>query len=98
MSTKDNATANLYRQCQKQIATLKNSPSFAMSLGAKELFHTNFLAFVLKDQTQSLDPIRTELRRALGFECLKGELTSCEVWRESNNFDLVIGKRPRIPV
>jgi len=90
MSTKDNATANLYRQCQKQIATLKNSPSFAMSLGAKELFHTNFLAFVLKDQTQSLDPIRTELRRALGFECLKGELTSCEVWRESNNFDLVI--------
>ena len=61
-----------------------------MSLGAKELFHTNFLAFVLKDQTQSLDPLRTELRRALGFECLKGELTSCEVWRESNNFDLVI--------
>ena len=83
-------TTNLYTECADQVRILEASPAFAMSLGAKELFHTNFLAFILEDQSRNLDPIRVALRKCLGIECRDGESTSCKVWRESNNLDLVV--------
>lgn len=83
-------TTNLYTECADQVRILEASPAFAMSLGAKELFHTNFLAFILEDQSPSLASIRIALRKTLKIEYRDGESTSCKVWRESNSLDLVV--------
>jgi len=61
-----------------------------MSLGAKELFHTNFLAFLLESDDPSLEPVQLAIRQALKFSPSPGALTRCAVWREKNNLDLVL--------
>ncbi|APW39541.1 hypothetical protein RD110_21910 [Rhodoferax koreense] len=48
-------------------ATLARSPSFAMSLSAEELFHTNFLGFLLESEDEQLEDVRRALRSALEF-------------------------------
>lgn len=66
------------------------SPTFAMSLGAKELFHTNFLAFLLESRDKRLSDLQTELRRVLGFPVNKDEHEFCAAWREPQDLDLVL--------
>ena len=68
---------------------LSKSPTFAMSLGAKELFHTNFLAYLLEYQSedQALKNIQTNLKELLfGHEKIGRVIT----WREKYSLDLVI--------
>ena len=68
---------------------LSKSPTFAMSLGAKELFHTNFLAYLLEYQSedQALKKIQTNLKELLfGHEKIGRVIT----WREKYSLDLVI--------
>lgn len=72
------------------IRLLARSAAFAMSLGAKELFHTNFLAFVLESDEPSLVPAQRAIRCALGFDPGEGAISRCAVWREKNNLDLVL--------
>lgn len=60
-----------------ELESIQQSPMFRMSLGSKELFHSNFLQYVLE--------ISPELTKKL-FD-IKGEY---EVLREYNNFDLLI--------
>jgi hypothetical protein len=74
----------------KEIELLSKSAAFAMSLGAKELFHTNFLAFLLESDDLSLEPVQLAIRHALKFPPSAGALTRCAVWREKNNLDLVV--------
>lgn len=69
---------------------LARSPSFAMSLGAKELFHTNFLGFLLESDDEQLEDVRCALRDALCFPVGQGELSRCFVWREKKHLDLVL--------
>lgn len=79
----------LAEKCKDQLSELKRSPSFIMSLGAKELFHTNFLAFLLETSSEddSFICIQNKLKE-LFFGCKNvGELLT---WRERGNFDLVI--------
>lgn len=80
----------LAETCKKPLAELQRSPTFAMSLGAKELFHTNFLAFLLESDGQSLDRLRRALRTALNFPVTDGELSTCVVWREKKHMDLIL--------
>lgn len=69
---------------------LAGSPCFAMSLGAKELFHTNFLGFLLETEVESLDPLRKAIRDVLGLPVHNGERSTCAVWREKGNLDLIL--------
>lgn len=74
----------------KERNILAQSPTFSMSLGAKELFHTNFLGFLLESDHCDLDGVRRALRNALNFDVQEGEMSHCFVWREYNHLDLVL--------
>lgn len=50
-------------------SALAQSATFAMSLGAKELFHTNFLAFLLESTDAELATLQVAVREALGLPC-----------------------------
>ena len=79
--------------CEDVLELLKKSPTFAMSLGAKELFHTNFLAFLLENPSEdpALKIIQTELKKLLfGDEKIGRVIT----WREKYSLDLVIMPAP----
>jgi hypothetical protein len=61
-----------------------------MSLGAKELFHTNFLGFLLEADHDELKGLQEALRQALSFEVAQGEQARCFVWRERGHLDLML--------
>jgi len=67
------------------IIELKNNPLFAMSLGSKELFHSNFWAWIMKhDETNTF--------LSLFFSELKNvDHESLKIQREKQNMDLSIG-------
>lgn len=85
----------LARECASELNQLATSATFAMSLGAKELFHTNFLAFLLESSNERLGPLQRTLRNALNFHWQEGELSRCLVWREKRNLDLVLASVKR---
>ena len=81
--------------CEDVLELLKKSPTFAMSLGAKELFHTNFLAFLLENQSEDkkLQCIQSKLKNLLfGHDGIGRVIT----WREKYSLDLVIMPAPVI--
>lgn len=80
----------LAETCKEHLDFLRASPTFAMSLGAKELFHTNFIAFLLESDGESLDKLRRSLREALNFSTAVDELSTCAVWREKKHMDLIL--------
>lgn len=61
------------------VEKLKKSPIFAMSLGSKELFHSNFWAWLIEVADNDF--------ASVFFPALKGKIT---VKREENNRDLTI--------
>ena len=85
-TTKSNATS----AADAALTDLLKSATFAMSLGAKELFHTNFLAFILESQDPALAGLQDELRRLLNCQWVHGDEHFCLVWREKNDLDLII--------
>src|SRR3569832_1459585 len=74
----------------KSRAALAQRATFAMSLGAKELFHTNFLAFLLESCDDQLAELQKALRDVLGLPVQAGEITARAVWRERHNLDLIV--------
>ena len=78
--------------CHGHLASLAKSPTFVMSLGAKELFHTNFLAFLLESREPSIQPIQSKLK-TLFFG--HGKVGRVVTWREKNSLDLVIMPAPK---
>lgn len=90
-ANKQNTTA-FPKNCQTHLEALKKSPTFAMSLGAKELFHTNFLAFLLESEDTELAAVRRALIRLL-FDTEK-DVGKVVCWREKNNLDLVVMRVP----
>jgi len=62
-----------------------------MSLGAKELFHTNFLAFLLETDAPELENVRNGLTQLFFGEGCKGRVRT---WRERHKFDLVVLPAP----
>lgn len=75
------------KSARNALATLA---TFAMSLGAKELFHTNFLGFLLESQDGRLKDLQLALRELLKIPLQAGEVSYCAVWREKYNLDLII--------
>jgi hypothetical protein len=80
----------LAEQFRAGLNWLSDSPTFAMSLGAKELFHTNFLAFLLESEDPLLEPLRRALRKELLFPVADSEVSTCAVWREKKHLDLLL--------
>lgn len=72
------------------LGRLRTSATFAMSLGSKELFHTNFLAFLLESQDTALSPLQEGLRALFGCPRSAGEESWCFVFRELHKLDLVV--------
>lgn len=70
---------------KEQVDTLRKNPLFAMSLSNKELFHSNFLAWILLDV--DLTKICIKFREKLGINS-KSKIN--DVDREKSNFDLLI--------
>lgn len=66
---------------------LLKSATFAMSLGSKELFHTNFLGFLLESDLEAIRPISNGLKKKLFGSAFHGALW---VFRESKNLDLIV--------
>ena len=81
--------------CEDALEYLRKSPTFAMSLGAKELFHTNFLAYLLeyKSNDETLKSIQTRLKVLLFGDAGIGRVIT---WREKYSLDLVIMPAPVI--
>lgn len=73
--------------CDSALQNLRKLPTFAMSLGAKELFHTNFLAFLLESDDKSLEPIQSKLKELLFG---KPNVGAVRTWREKAKLDLVV--------
>ena len=91
----DPITSTFPNNCSSYLADLRKSPTFAMSLGAKELFHTNFLAFLLEIQSgdQALGAIQNNLKKLLfGHDGIGRVIT----WREKYSLDLVVMPAPVI--
>lgn len=78
--------------CDNKLASLAKSPTFAMSLGAKELFHTNFLAFLLESQDPLVDAVQRKLKQLLFGRKNVGRVIT---WREKKKLDLVIMLAPK---
>lgn len=89
----------LVQACERDLKVLRSSATFAMSRGGKELFHTNFIAFVLDLIPEELDSqdaeVVSEVRVALLKE-LFGERHPEKVWtwRERQSLDLVVVAAP----
>lgn len=81
--------------CAGNLVNLADSPTFAMSLGAKELFHTNFLAFLLESQDPSVDKIQKKLKKLLFGH---GNVGRVITWREKESLDLVIMPAPIVSI
>jgi hypothetical protein len=77
--------------CGGSLACLSQSPMFAMSLGAKELFHTNFLAFLLECQDPLVVPVQQKLK---GLLFGRNNIGRVIAWREKGSLDLVIMPAP----
>lgn len=71
--------------CQTTVDDLKHNPIFAMSLGSKELFHSNFLEWLLTDETLK-DKTKGLRHLLIG----SSEQKNFHVYREKYNFDLLI--------
>lgn len=93
------ALKQLHERCAPHLATLRRSAMFAMSRGAKELFHTNFLAFVLELDEEAVDVSdrdrirkvrRALLARIFGTDAPEHVLA----WREAQSLDLVLAASP----
>lgn len=67
------------------VAALKKSPLFNLSLASKELFHSNFLAWVLEKKDDQARILLHELAGKKDFV-----LETLVVTREENNFDLTL--------
>lgn len=85
--------------CKTQLKALSKSAIFAMSRGGKELFHTNFLSFVLEIDPETLPEGDQEPVKQTQSELLKllfGDEPPLKVmtWREKNSLDLIVLAAP----
>ena len=79
-------TENNQKFGSESLAGLENNPVFAMSLGSKELFHSNFLAFIFMHN--SAGNLRKWLYEKAGGKTDK-TIEFDEYFREKSNFDLL---------
>ena len=93
------ASNQFVERCAPHLEVLRRSAMFALSRGAKELFHTNFLAFILELDDEAVDPTHQrslrEVRRALLTRIFgSNPPTRVVTWREAQSLDLVLAAAP----
>lgn len=93
------ATKQFVERCAPHLEVLRRSAMFALSRGAKELFHTNFLAFILELDEDAVDPTDQrslrEVRHALLTRIFgSNPPTRVVAWREAQSLDLVLAAAP----
>lgn len=81
------AIESFENDAKEVLKDLRKSPTFAMSLGAKELFHTNFLSFLLETDLEPLKQISKRLKQELFGDDFDGAVWA---FRESKNMDLIV--------
>jgi hypothetical protein len=69
---------------------LRMSPTFAMSLGSKELFHSNFLGYVFESREPGLCDLQSSLRDLFRIPRAADEESWCFAYRELSSLDLVL--------
>lgn len=75
------------------ISEINNNPMFRLSLGAKELFHSNFLAFLFEQS--DLPNLQKLLLSKFDVDIDDVENYEIETLRERNNFDLIVWVKPK---
>ncbi|MCX6148212.1 MAG: PD-(D/E)XK nuclease family protein [Candidatus Kapabacteria bacterium] len=83
MECKENALS--IKSLNDLIINIEKSPMFQLSLSSKELFHSNFIFWLLKHNPSILDSFITDLLK-ITYTCSKPPA----IRREKNNFDLKI--------
>lgn len=81
-----NNFSKAYESLKEDLMQINQSPTFAMSLGAKELFHTNFLAYILETNNKEFEKSQTSLIKLFTDE----SSGSVSVFREKNHLDLIV--------
>lgn len=86
------ASETFREECVPKLVELRTSVTFAMSLGAKEHFHTNFMAYVLESKIADLECAKAALFAALLEPALPPpqEPTTYITWREKDKLDLIV--------
>lgn len=88
MGPMNNFTKEFFNyESSKICSELKKSPTFAMSLGAKELFHTNFLAFLFESNHEELRQVQNNLKMLFFGEVFEDRVF---VFREKVHMDLIL--------
>jgi hypothetical protein len=92
--------AQLIAAVYDDLDLLDTSATFAMSRGAKELFHTNFLAYVLEaevpDGSADADILEETQRKLLKLLFGHEKVRHVLAWREYRSLDLVLLAAPRV--
>lgn len=71
------------------VETLKNNPIFQLSLSSKELFHSNFLAWLAEDDNTRC-VFNKVMQTWLGNKNWEFKPNEMEVKREYNHFDFCV--------
>lgn len=75
------------QKIQNIINTLRQSPLFNLSLASKELFHSNFLAWIIEERGDIARTLLQNIAPEVDSPVLDESL---KVMREENNFDLTV--------
>lgn len=77
------------------ISEINNNPMFRLSLGAKELFHSNFLAFLFEQS--DLPNLQKSLLAKFDVYIDEDDVKNYEIetFRERNKFDLIVWVKPK---
>ena len=77
----------LNSKVSNSLEILKKSALFSMSLGAKELFHSNFIAYLLSSKNKNLNSAKNALKQIFFGKIFDDEIICL---REKSNLDLIL--------
>ncbi len=75
----------MIQELKQEVDILQKNPLFHMSLASKELFHSNFIAWIIEEETPFMNKVFSKYLKKIKIKDNKGY-----VEREKKNFDLLI--------
>lgn len=92
--TKENVIPQPITNLLRNLRILRNlgkSPAFAMSRGGRELFHTNFLAFILEEKSSENEYLNAFKKHIIyAFFGSESKVSKVRALREKSNLDLIL--------
>lgn len=91
----ESSKVKLSNEIGEILIDLKKSPAFAMSRGGRELFHTNFLAYILDLDDDTMRTLNSEYVKSFKNQIISNffknkNIENVITFREKNNLDLII--------